>query len=191
MNIGAAKEPCATRRDRNGPREEYEARSSGMMETDWRGEWELFDGARKDDNEWSVVRRKLFSGDHRTEKLRIDCQSECRGTIDGLWTNRLEPGEPVDLWKTSCQMTLQTQFYQKRIQRNHKFSTHLLTGNPSPNMPADPVSSTLVFVLLIAAKYWSGSVNPASPTVSLPIGPYACVPVLESPYRSRTSRPVV
>lgn len=31
----------------------------------------------------------------------------------------------------------------------------LLRGNPSPNMPVDPVSVTLVFVSLMAAKYWS------------------------------------
>src|ERR1700729_568215 len=85
VNIGAAKESCATRRDRNGPREEYEARSSGMTETDWRGEWELFGGASKDDNEGNVVRRKFFSVGHRSEKLRIDCQSEYRGAIDWPW----------------------------------------------------------------------------------------------------------
>ena len=59
--------------------------------------------------------------------------------------------------------------------------THLFTGKPRPNIPAEPVCRMLVFVSDIAAKYWSGSVSPATPTVSFPIGPFACVPVKESP----------
>lgn len=56
-------------------------------------------------------------------------------------------------------------------------------------MPAAPVASTLVFVLLIAAKYWFSNLSPARLTVSLPISPYACVPVCESPYRSWAESP--
>ena len=55
----------------------------------------FFGGASKDDNEGNVVRRRLFSGCHRTEKLRMDCQSEYRGTIERPWTSRLEPAEPT------------------------------------------------------------------------------------------------
>ena len=43
---------------------------------------------------------------------------------------------------------------------------HLFIGKPSPNIPADPVERTVVFVLLIAAKYCPCSSMSPSPTVS-------------------------
>ena len=53
-------------------------------------------------------------------------------------------------------------------------------------IPADPVSSTVVLVSTMAARYWFGTDNPAIPTVSFPMGPAACVAVRESPYSSCT-----
>lgn len=77
--------------------------------------------------------------------------------------------------------------------------THLLRGNPIPRIPAHPVSSTLVFVSLMAAKYWLFKVGRERAKrfglisvsvlslmdriarLSVPMTPNAWVPVWESP----------
>ena len=88
--------------------------------------------------------------------------------------------------------------FNSAFRRDYSSVTYLFKGKPRPNIPADPVSTTDVFVSLIAAKYCSCQYlsrlsrtknvlrltcnrNPAMLTSSLPIVPQALVPVVESP----------
>lgn len=61
------------------------------------------------------------------------------------------------------------------------FQMTLLRANPRPNIPALPVSRTVVSVSLMAANSWLLTEIPAKVTVSEPITPAAWVPVSESP----------
>ena len=57
-------------------------------------------------------------------------------------------------------------------------------------IPAPPLSTALLFVLLTAANGWPCMDNPARVTSSVTMGPEANVPVLESPNVKLTVAPV-
>ena len=61
-----------------------------------------------------------------------------------------QPGSDSAKWECGAQ---KSQHPESINDRQRELLNHLLTGKPSPNIPAEPVRSTLVFVSEIAARY--------------------------------------
>lgn len=165
VNIGAFNSALATSRIMNGPMDAYES-----VMTDVHAAADVFEC---DCRRWDPMRFAMTGkagGRKRVPKFSWRRRLFLSG---GTSLRRRWEGNVCLSKNTSDQMKLFDETVRNWGEKSRLRKTSLLPGNPRPKIPAAPVSSTLVLVSFIEAKYWPSRCSPASETVSCPIVPRA------------------